>query len=101
MARRDSRVHTIMVYHDFVSLRAMKNLTISIDEEVARWARIRAAEQNTSVSRLVEELLRESRRAERGYEAAKNHYLSQKPVPLKRAGRYPCREAVHERKRFR
>lgn len=31
----------------------MKNVTITLDDEVARWARIRAAEQNTSVSRLV------------------------------------------------
>ena len=37
----------------------MKNVTITLDEEVARWARIIAAEQNTSVSRLVGEMLRE------------------------------------------
>ena len=33
----------------------MKNVTITLDEEVARWARVMAAEQNTSVSRLVGE----------------------------------------------
>jgi hypothetical protein len=27
----------------------MKNVTITLDEEMARWARIMAAEQNTSV----------------------------------------------------
>ena len=31
----------------------MKNVTITLDEKVARWARIRAAELNTSVSRLL------------------------------------------------
>ncbi|OGP98361.1 MAG: hypothetical protein A2Z51_00055 [Deltaproteobacteria bacterium RBG_19FT_COMBO_52_11] len=31
----------------------MKNFTITLDEEVARWARIRAEEKDTSVSRLV------------------------------------------------
>jgi plasmid stability protein len=37
----------------------MKNVTITLDEEVARWARILAAEHNKSVSRLVGEMLRE------------------------------------------
>ncbi len=37
----------------------MKNVTILLDEETVRWARIHAAEHNTSVSRLVGELLRE------------------------------------------
>ena len=37
----------------------MKNVTITLDEEVARWARIRAAERDTSLSRLVGKLLRE------------------------------------------
>jgi hypothetical protein len=35
----------------------MKNVTITLDEEAARWARIQAAEHNTSVSRLVGEML--------------------------------------------
>jgi hypothetical protein len=30
----------------------MKNVTITMEEEVARWARIRAAELETSVSRV-------------------------------------------------
>jgi hypothetical protein len=37
----------------------LKNVTITLDEDVARWARIWAAERDTSVSRLVGELLRE------------------------------------------
>jgi hypothetical protein len=37
----------------------MKNVTITLDEEVARWARIRAAELETSVSRLVGQMLKE------------------------------------------
>ena len=36
----------------------MKNVTITLKEEVARWARIKAAEKNTSVSRLVGEMLK-------------------------------------------
>ena len=36
----------------------MKNVTITMDEAVLRWAGIKAAEQDTSVSRLVGEMLR-------------------------------------------
>jgi hypothetical protein len=42
----------------------MKKVTITLDEEVARWARIRAAEQNTNVSRLVGGMLKEKMQEE-------------------------------------
>jgi len=47
---------------------------------VARWARIRAAERNTSVSRLVGELLKEEMRAEKGYRQAMERFLARKPI---------------------
>ena len=59
----------------------MKNVTITLDEEVARWVRIRAAERGTSVSRLVGELLRERMREEAVYGAATARYLSRPAVP--------------------
>ena len=37
---------------------ALKNITVSVDEETYRQARIAAAERNSSVSRLVREYLR-------------------------------------------
>ena len=48
----------------------MKNVTITLDEGVARWARIRAAEHNTSVFRLVGEMLREKMISEKTYQMA-------------------------------
>jgi plasmid stability protein len=76
----------------------MKNVTITLDEKVARWARIRAAEQNTSVSRLVGELLQEKMRQEEDYRLAMEQYLAQEPRMLKKAGaRYPRREELHDR----
>jgi hypothetical protein len=76
----------------------MKNVTITLNEEVARWARIKAAEQNTSVSRLVGEMLKEKMREEEEYAAAMQKYLSQGPQRLKDPGaRYPRREELHER----
>ncbi len=76
----------------------MKNVTITLDEEVARWARIRAAERNTSVSRLVGELLKEKMQEEEDYRLAMERYLSREPQMLKKPGtRYPQREELHER----
>ncbi len=76
----------------------MKNVTITLDEEVARWARIKAAEQDTSVSRLVGEMLREKMASEHSYQSSMKRYLSRKPSPLSRRGvKYPTREEIHER----
>jgi hypothetical protein len=76
----------------------MKNVTITLDEEVARWARIRAAEQDTSVSRLVGEMLREKMSNEQSYHSSMRRYLSRKPRPLSgRRTEYPGREELHER----
>jgi hypothetical protein len=76
----------------------MKNVTISLDDEVARWARIQAAEKNTSVSRLVGNLLKEKMQEEADYALAMEQYLMIQPVALKQVGdRYPRREELHER----
>lgn len=76
----------------------MKNVTITLEEEVARWARIRAAERNTSVSRLLGDLLKEEMRSEKGYRQAMERYLARKPKMLKKATeRYPKREDLYDR----
>ena len=80
----------------------MKNVTITLDEKVARWARIRAAERETSVSRLVGEVLQERMLEEESYETAMQQYLSQAPHSLKKPEtRYPRREELHDRKGLR
>jgi hypothetical protein len=80
----------------------MKNVTITLDEEVARWARVMAAEQNTSVSRLVGEMLREKMIEEQNYQIAMQQYLSQPPKALRTAGeKFPAREALYDRKSLR
>lgn len=76
----------------------MKNITITLDEEVARWARLRAAERETSVSRLVGEMLREKMMEEQAYETAMQAYLSRSPIQLKEPNQpYPSRSELHER----
>jgi hypothetical protein len=48
----------------------MKNVTVSMDDGVAEWARLEAARRNTSVSRLLGELLAEKMRHDDAYERA-------------------------------
>ncbi|MBN1850128.1 MAG: CopG family transcriptional regulator [Deltaproteobacteria bacterium] len=76
----------------------MKNVTITLDEKVAAWARIRAAERETSVSRLVGEMLREKMIADETYHASMQDYISKPPSLVKEPGtKYPSREKLHER----
>jgi hypothetical protein len=94
MAGRKS-IDTNLVIHYYS---VMINVTITLDETVARWARIRAAELDTSVSRLVGEMLREKMLDEEKYDQASREYLSQKPVKLKKPGaKYPKREDLYGR----
>lgn len=74
----------------------MKNVTITLDEKVAEWARVWAAKSNSSVSRLVGELLKQKMQDESGYKIAMNQFLSREPVTLKKTGGYPSREKLHE-----
>jgi hypothetical protein len=54
------RVTLISCYTDFVSAKTqLRNVTVTLEEDVARWARIEAARRDTSVSRLLGELLKE------------------------------------------
>ncbi len=76
----------------------LKNVTITLEEAVARWARIRAAERDTSVSRLVGELLRDKMLEEQSYEAAMREYLARPARKLRSTGiRYPRRPELYGR----
>ena len=78
----------------------LRNITITLEETVARWARIEAARQDTSVSRFLAEILKQRMTELDDYEAAKRRALARKPF-LKSDGRYPSREEVHDRARLR
>ena len=80
----------------------MRNITIALDDETARWARIEAARQDMSVSRLVANLLQENMRRNRTYEVAMQRYLSMPSRNLNEAGSpYPTREELHDRASLR
>ena len=53
----------------------MKNVTITMEDSVADWARMEAARRNTSVSRLVGEMLAEKMRHDDAYERAMHEAL--------------------------
>jgi plasmid stability protein len=78
----------------------MPKLTVTADEEVIRWARVRAAERNTSVSRRVGELLRQHMESQSRYETARRRFMGRKAQKLSRA-RYPTRDQLHQRDRLR
>lgn len=76
----------------------MKNVTITLDEEVARWARVWAAEHDTSVSRMLGDELKRKMQTERQYERAMRRFLAREPQPLKKPhASYPARDALYER----
>lgn len=53
----------------------MKNVTVTMEDGVAEWARLEAARRNTSVSRLVGEMLAEKMRRDDAYERAMREAL--------------------------
>lgn len=76
----------------------MKNVTITLDEEVVRWAKVWAARHDTSLSRMLGEELRNKMRNEQDYQRAKKRYLSRPPRKLKSTGAaYPQRDSLYER----
>lgn len=86
-------------YTDFVK-RVLRNVTITVEEDVALWARMEAARRDTSVSRLLGDILKQRMTENDNYEKAMRRYLS-RPVFLKSDGRYLSREEVHDRDRLR
>ena len=75
----------------------MKNVTVSMEEGVADWARIEAARRNTSVSRLIGEMLAEKMRHDDAYERAMNEWVSRDRGWKSNGASYPSREKTHDR----
>jgi ribosomal protein S3 len=78
----------------------LKNITVTVEEDVALWARVEAAKKDTSVSRLVGEMLKERMEQEDNYQRAMKRALARAPF-LKTDGKYLTREEVHDRARLR
>ena len=82
----------------------MKNVTVTLPEETALWLRVRAAEQDRSVSRWLAEMLEGMRRDEGEYEVAMERFLARAREPRRLTwaeGRRPTREELYDRSRLR
>jgi hypothetical protein len=78
----------------------LRNVTVTLEEDVARWARIEAARKETSVSRYLGDLLRERMLEKSAYESSMRRALTRKPF-LETDGHYLSREETHDRARLR
>ena len=83
----------------------MKKITVSVDDEVYRAARVKAAERETSVSSLVREFLKSLSQEESDFDRRKRlqdevlaSLDSRKTV---RAGDRLCRDEAHTRRAIR
>jgi plasmid stability protein len=80
----------------------VKNITVSLDDEIYRRARVKAAERDTSVSALVKDYLVALSREETEFERLKrlqDEVLSS--ILSFRAGDRLSREAAHDRRALR
>jgi len=75
----------------------VKNVTVTLEEEVAHWVRIRAAEESQSVSRFLGDMLKRQMVEEKRYEEALDRFLSRTPSRISDSGVYPSREELYDR----
>lgn len=76
----------------------MKNITVTLDESVSRWVRVWAARHNTSVSRMLGEMLHQRMLEEEGYNNAMRQFNARKAKALRQSGEeLPDRVSLHER----
>lgn len=81
----------------------MRNVTITLDEEVAKWARVWAAKHDTSVSRMLGELLREKMAREDAYWKAYEGWKAMRHVgwPISHGKPLPKREEIYASRHLR
>jgi hypothetical protein len=80
----------------------MRNMTITLEEKVAKWARIEAARKDTSVSRMVGEMLAEKMQHEDTYAAAMRSFFASPARIIRQPGEaLPKREELYDRKVLR
>ncbi len=80
---------------------ALKNVTITMEDHVADWARMEAARRNTSVSKLVGDMLAEKMKRDDSYARAMRQALKFRPIAF--TGPFLTREEIYAERldRFR
>ena len=73
----------------------VRNIRVSLDEEVATWVHAWAAKHNTSVSAMLGEMLRERMAKEDPYWKAFEEWKAMKPWPILMGAPRPSREEIY------
>jgi hypothetical protein len=75
----------------------MKNVTITVDDAALEWVRVEAAKRNTSVSRLVGEMLTEKMQRTDAYQRAMQDWQNKARLWVSDGQPYPTRIDLDER----
>lgn len=78
----------------------MKNVTITLKDPVVKFARILAAKQSKSLSKLVSGMLEDLMKNSQERVRALEEFLQEEPY-IQTHGRMPSREEIYDRKVFR
>jgi hypothetical protein len=73
----------------------MKNVTITVDDAALEWVRIEAAKRNTSVSRLVGEMVTDKMQFDDAYARALREWVADTSSFNSGGQAYPQREAAN------
>ena len=75
----------------------MRNVTVTIPDDLAQWARVWAAEHDSSVSAMLSDVLRDIREKESRYVSAMECFFTAEPKKLSDAAAYPDRDSLYDR----
>lgn len=82
--------------------RVVKNVTVTLPEDVAQWLRVRAAQNSRSVSKWLADLVEGMKRQEDEYDLAMERALAIRPEKLNESGQpYPSRDSLYDRPNLR
>ena len=75
----------------------MKNVTVTMEEDVLEWVRVKAARDNASVSRYLGKLVEQARARDSAYERAMRAALKFEPLRMPKDARYLSRDKANSR----
>ena len=101
-AALDSRrgLYTGSVKHEH---REMRNVTISLSDDLARWTRVKAAECDKSMSAFIAGILEREQEKDDAYERAMAEHFNRKAYALRQdpSESFPTRAEIYDGPRFR
>jgi hypothetical protein len=77
----------------------MRNVTLTVEDELLRWARVRAAQEDKSVSRFLADLLKRERDQTAAYEEAYQRFQARRrhDQAVSDGRPYPTRDELYDR----